>query len=57
MLQCFERLIGEGWGGKSKYSHMNNVWVTKRGNINWVKYFFLSLAHRTFVLFPAQQDF
>lgn len=44
-------------GVKRKYWHMNNVWITKRVNINWVKYFFLSPAHCTFVLFPAQQNF
>lgn len=34
-------------GRKSKYWHMNNVWITKRVNINinLVKYFFLSPAH------------
>lgn len=57
MLQCFESFIGGRWCGKSKYQHMNNVWITKRGNINWVIYFYLSLAHCTFLLFPAQQDF
>lgn len=59
-LQCFEYFIGGtggGGAGKRKYWHMNNVRITKRVNINWVKYFFLSPAHCTFVLFPAQQNF
>lgn len=56
MPQCLERFIGGGWGGKSKYQHVNNVWITKKGKYK-LKYFFLSLAHCTFALFPAQWDF